>query len=397
MGKAGMMGGRARRVRTLIAGGVGAVLAVACVTGGASALDMHDADARLDASIAAAQAWHGQLVRQAMKSHGAGQYSKDQVLEQDRLLVSSMDGVEQATLEQLSMNVLRPDTTGYTPDEKRALAEKLDAQVEANRRDVEQLKDLTPKLEKSKAERDILNAREAVKAALDKGDALLKSSDGNVDDDQTREDLRNAVNAANGYEGNRDVNDLNAKAKAITDRLQPVNDAVKARQDRIAREQAEAAARAAAAQASAARRTSYSGGHGGSSYGTGYNGGSYGSGALSYVGTGSGYATRRSGGYTVGGDCYSVGQCQGAIDGSGHDVMQAYHTVGGSTYYGIHNGNGGSAMWGQSSATINGQQHSLGAWQQAKYINGQPYGVDDGGSYVQTCGPDGKVYYAKVN
>ncbi|NMM97531.1 colicin transporter [Bifidobacterium sp. DSM 109959] len=391
-----MIGSGARRVRTLIAGGVGAVLTVACVTGGASALDMHDADARLDASIASAQAWHGQLARQAMKSHDAGRYTKDQVLEQDAQLVSSMDGVEQATREQLSMNVLRPDTTGYTADAKRALAEKLDEQSDANRRDVEQLKDLTPKLEKSKAERDILNAREAVKAALDKGDALLKSSDGNVDDNKTREDLRNAINAANGYEEDRDVNGLNAKAKTITDKLQPVNDAVKARQDRIAREQAEAAARAAA-QATAARQTSGSGSYSGSSYGSGYGGGSYGSGARSYTGTGSGYSARRSNGYTVGGNCYSVGQCQGAIDSSGTDVMQAYHTAGGSTYYGIHNGNGGAAMWGQSSATINGQQHSLGAWQQAQYIDGKPYGVDDGGSYVQTCGPDGKVYYAKVN
>lgn len=389
-----MMSGRARRIRTAIAGGVGAVLAMACVTGGASALDMREADQRLDASIAAAQAWHGQLAKQAMKSHGAGQYSKDQVLKQDAMLVSSMNGVEQSTREQLSMNVLRPDTTGYTADAKRALAEKLDEQSDANRRAVDELRDLTPKLEKSKAERDILNARDAVRNALNKGDALLKSSDGNVDDNKSREELQNAINAANGYEGNRDVNDLNAKAKAITDKLQPVNDAVKARQDRIAREAAEAAARDAAAQA-AARQASYSGSYGGGSYGSGYSGGSYG--ARSYAGTGSGYTARRSGGYNVGGDCYSVGQCQGAIDGSGHDVMQAYHTAGGSTYYGIHNGNGGSAMWGQSSTTINGQQHSLGAWQQAQYINGKPYGVDDGGTYVQTCGPDGKVYYAKVN
>lgn len=34
---------------------------------------------------------------------------------------------------------------------------------------------------------------------------------------------------------------------------------------------------------------------------------------------------------------------------------------------------------------------------QATYINGNPYGVDDGGQYVQTCGPDGKVWYGKIN
>lgn len=386
MCKARIIGGHAHRVRAIIAGGVGVVLAMAFVTGGASALDMRDADALLDASIASAQAWHGRLAQQVMKSHDADRYSKDQVLKQDAMLVSSMDGAEQAARGQLGMNVLKPDTTVHTADGKRALAGKLESQADANRRDVERLKDLTQKLERSKAERDILNARDAVRDALDKGNALLRSSDGNVDDDKPREELRNAVDAANGYEDGRTVTDLNAKAKAITDKLQPVNDAVKARQDRIAREEAGAAAR----QAAAARRASNSGGHGGSTYGSGYSGGSD-------AGTSSGYTVRRSDGYTVGGDCYSAGQCQGAIDGSGYNVMQAYHTAGGSTYYEIHNGSGGSAMWGQSSATINGQQRSLGAWQQAQYVNGKPYGVDDGGSYVQTCGPDGKVYYAKVN
>ena len=45
----------------------------------------------------------------------------------------------------------------------------------------------------------------------------------------------------------------------------------------------------------------------------------------------------------------------------------------------------------------NGQNHSVSGWQQATYINGKPYGVDDGGQYVQTCGPDGKVWYGKIN
>ena len=90
-------------------------------------------------------------------------------------------------------------------------------------------------------------------------------------------------------------------------------------------------------------------------------------------------------------------ECQSNIDRNGYGVMNLMTTAGGSTYYQIHNSSGGSSFWGQGSVNINGQNHSVSGWQQATYINGKPYGVDDGGQYVQTCGPDGKVWYGKIN
>lgn len=101
-------------------------------------------------------------------------------------------------------------------------------------------------------------------------------------------------------------------------------------------------------------------------------------------------------GYTVSGTCTDAASCQQVVDTNPYNTLSQYNSPNGSTYYQIHNNNGGSSMYNQSSTVINGQTHRLGEWQQAQYINGVPYGPDDGGKYVQTCGPDGTVYYAPV-
>lgn len=101
-------------------------------------------------------------------------------------------------------------------------------------------------------------------------------------------------------------------------------------------------------------------------------------------------------GYTVSGTCTDAASCQQVVDTNPYNTLSQYNSPNGSTYYQIHNNNGGSNMYNQSSTVIDGQTHQLGSWQQAQYINGVPYGPDDGGKYVQTCGPDGTVYYAPV-
>ena len=113
----------------------------------------------------------------------------------------------------------------------------------------------------------------------------------------------------------------------------------------------------------------------------------------------SGRATSRqagTSGYTTGGDCYDTASCQSRIDASGRNVMQAFHTPDGSTYYGIHSGRGGDAMWGKGDVTINGRHHTVGQWTQAQYVDGKPVASATTGTYVQTC-HNGTVWYAPIN
>ena len=121
-------------------------------------------------------------------------------------------------------------------------------------------------------------------------------------------------------------------------------------------------------------------------------GGSY---AYSQNGYGqSGYSGNgRSGYYTATSCGGNLAECQSNIDRNASGALNVMVTdVAGTKYYQAH-----TSSWGASSVNINGQNHALGAWQQAQYINGQPYGPNDGKSYYQTCGPDGKVYYAPMS
>ncbi|KAA8815694.1 hypothetical protein CSQ85_12255 [Bifidobacterium rousetti] len=101
-------------------------------------------------------------------------------------------------------------------------------------------------------------------------------------------------------------------------------------------------------------------------------------------------------GYTTGGDCYDTASCQSRLDTSRANVMQAFHTPDGSTYYGIHSGRGGDAMWGKGDVTINGRHHTVGQWTQAQYVDGKPVASTTTGTYVQTC-HNGTVWYAPIN
>ena len=244
------------------------------------------------------------------------------------------------------------------------------------------------------------DASKALQKKIDDGNALMKLSENNVDDNAVRETLQNALADAGNKIKERSIVNMKASGKTIDDAMNKVNGAVQARAGRIAAEKAaseEAAAQQTAyyGSSAAAQQTAYYGSsnvsNGSGSYYSGGSSRSYG--AYSDSGGSNGYS------YSVGSSCdgSNVAACQSNIDRNGYGVMNSMTTAGGSTYYQIHNSSGGSSFWGQGSVNINGQNHSVSGWQQATYINGKPYGVDDGGQYVQTCGPDGKVWYGKIN
>ena len=123
---------------------------------------------------------------------------------------------------------------------------------------------------KSKSEKDVDNAKNMVQAKLDEMNSLLTSSDGQVADNATRDNLQNTINAVKNA-----LNDKNATVESLKKVVEPVqaaidqvNASVQAKKDADA--QAAAAAAQAQAQAQAQARSgsrSYSGG-GNRSYST---------------------------------------------------------------------------------------------------------------------------------
>lgn len=116
---------------------------------------------------------------------------------------------------------------------------------------------------KSKSEKDVDNAKNMVQAKLDEMNSLLTSSDGQVADNSTRDNLQNTINAVKNA-----LNDKNATVESLKKVVEPVqaaidqvNASMQAKKDADA--QAAAAAAQAQAQAQAQARSgsrSYSGG-----------------------------------------------------------------------------------------------------------------------------------------
>lgn len=117
---------------------------------------------------------------------------------------------------------------------------------------------------KSKSEKDVDNAKNMVQAKLDEMNSLLASSDGQVADNSTRDNLQNTINAVKNA-----LNDKNATVESLKKVVEPVqaaidqvNASMQAKKDADAQA---AAAQAAQAQAQAQAQSrsgsrSYSGG-----------------------------------------------------------------------------------------------------------------------------------------
>lgn len=139
----------------------------------------------------------------------------------------------------------------------------------------------------------LADAKAALQSTVDSADKTYADSDGKVQDNATRDNLKTALDAAKKVLADDDVTD----AKDYTDQKTTVDDAVKTVNDSIAAKEkadaeakAQAEAEAAATASSAASSGGYSGG------GSSYYGGSTGSGSTpSYSGNTSGF----NNGYTA--------------------------------------------------------------------------------------------------
>lgn len=102
----------------------------------------------------------------------------------------------------------------------------------------------------SKAAKDVADARAALESAISAGEQTLKDSDGKVQDNAVREQLREALDHAVKVKESTDVKLLGDNAGNVEGKSKAVADAV------TAKVEADAQAAAAAAQSSAAQRTS---------------------------------------------------------------------------------------------------------------------------------------------
>lgn len=234
--------------------------------------------------------------------------------------------------------------------------------------------------------REASDARNALKTIVSDADKVLNASNGRVDDENVRNALSEVIGTATGMEiGTAD--EYNAIASSVRTAMDNVNTAVANRDARLMAEEharqveAKKQAEAKRLQDEAARR--YSSSINGRTYSTKSRDGSS--------------SDSDDGGYSMVGDCYSAAECQTAIDLAGHNQVRALHTSDGSVYYEIHNNKGGARSWKSGSVTIDGQTYQLGQWQQARYnVAGKPLASQTTGKYFQTCGPDGKAWYAPI-
>lgn len=114
------------------------------------------------------------------------------------------------------------------------------------------LKNSVVQVTKSKNVKDLENAKNMVKAKLDEMNNLLSSSDGQVADNATRDNLQNQINTLTAA-----LNDKKATVESLTKALEPVQGAIDSVNASIqAKQQADAAAAAAAQAAPQARSQS---------------------------------------------------------------------------------------------------------------------------------------------
>lgn len=108
---------------------------------------------------------------------------------------------------------------------------------------------------KSKSEKDVDNAKNMVQAKLDEMNSLLASSDGQVADNATRDNLQNTINAVKNA-----LNDKNATVESLKKVVEPVQAAIdQVNASMQAKKDADADAAAAAAQAAQAQAQARSG------------------------------------------------------------------------------------------------------------------------------------------
>lgn len=379
-----------------------AVIIIATVTllaGGAStsayAYDWNNSQESFLVAISAESKGMKRLESVLRTTDDEAKITEDEVLVKDKTLVHDLEVTRKTVQTELDSKTVyaQPKWTEATASELDAETNEVSAIIKTHKKQAAVLNDLAARLDESVRQKTIQDARDALKEKIDAANAKLSESNGRVDSEDSRAALQAAINGVNGYDRNVDVNDLKNKANDLQAKIDNVDKAIQARNDRIAREQAEAAARVAAVSRTQVYTSSNRNTRNYQSRSS-YNSTSYGSSnknSYSY----SNHRDNGRTGYTTYKNCTLnafSNACQGAINGGGQNQMTAMD-YGDGKVYGLHSNRGGSSALTANGVTINGQYRSFaGPAQQAQYVNGHPYLLDGSGDYYQTCGPDGKVY-----
>lgn len=252
----------------------------------------------------------------------------------------------------------------YNPEEPRTLHDyhRVIDYAEARKADIKIAKDALDKsvkaVEDSKAEKQNKDARAALAQSINDAQGVYDSSDGRVDDENVRNDLKAKLDDANSVKDTADKATADAKRAALDDAKNKVDDAVKSHDARVAQEAAAAQAASASSYGTSGRRGS----------GSGYAGGS---GVTSIDGVRD--CTFQSGDQST---------CQGAIDAGGW--VRTTSSDGSHTIYAAHDYMGGSALYGLgvgSKVNVGGRTYTVSSIEPSVdgYVN--PFT----GTALQTC------------
>lgn len=255
-------------------------------------------------------------------------------------------------------------TKAYNPEEPRTLHDyhRVIDYAEARKADIKTAKDALDKsvkaVEDSKAEKQNKDARAALAQSINDAQGVYDSSDGRVDDENVRNDLKAKLDDANSVKDTADKATADAKRAALDDAKNKVDDAVKSHDARVAQEAAAAQAASASSYGTSGRRGS----------GSGYAGGS---GVTSIDGVRD--CTFQSGDQST---------CQGAIDAGGW--VRTTSSDGSHTIYAAHDYMGGSALYGLgvgSKVNVGGRTYTVSSIEPSVdgYVN--PFT----GTALQTC------------
>lgn len=255
-------------------------------------------------------------------------------------------------------------TKAYNPEEPRTLHDyhRVIDYAEARKADIKTAKDALDKsvkaVEDSKAEKQNKDARAALAQSINDAQGVYDASDGRVDDENVRNDLKAKLDDANSVKDTADKATADAKRAALDDAKNKVDDAVKSHDARVAQEAAAAQAASASSYGTSGRRGS----------GSGYAGGS---GVTSIDGVRD--CTFQSGDQST---------CQGAIDAGGW--VRTTSSDGSHTIYAAHDYMGGSALYGLgvgSKVNVGGRTYTVSSIEPSVdgYVN--PFT----GTALQTC------------
>lgn len=264
---------RSHRKRNIAIASVIAAVVVLAGGAGGYAYAASNVQKGADAAQANAQAVDGKLTEKITEAQELLDGTKEEQVADAQTLTALSDAIDKAQAQ-----------TGVTDTgaNRWLIWQEMDAQA-AYDADSADASDAMSRLDKamdavtgSMDEKTLADAKTALQSTVDNADKTYTDSDGKVQDNATRDNLKTALDAAKKVLADDSVTD----AKEYTDQKTAVDNAVKSVNDSItAKEKADAEAKAQAEAQAAASSAASSGGYSGANgsyYGGGYTGGSTG-------------------------------------------------------------------------------------------------------------------------